>query len=107
MNAKELVSRKGGFVRQLRNYLPSPCPLAGLHRCAPPPHRSLPVVCPHKPLHTVLPQTGVHLPGRGAADSLTNTSSNEASTKATDRGVAVQWGTKYMASNTLAWMPGG
>src|SRR5215470_15096730 len=30
-----------------------------MHRCAPPPHRSLPVVCPHKPLHTVFPHTGL------------------------------------------------
>jgi len=30
-----------------------------MHRCGLPPHRSLPAVFPHKPLHGVLPQTGL------------------------------------------------
>jgi hypothetical protein len=40
-----------------------------LHRCAPPPHRSLPAVFPHKPLQMGIDPTGVsrtNRPGRGS-----------------------------------------
>jgi hypothetical protein len=50
---------------------------------------------------------GGHLSARGAADSLTITSSNHASMKAIGRGVAVQSGTTCMAFNSLIGVPGG
>jgi hypothetical protein len=49
---------------------------------------------------------GVHRSARGAADSLTITSSNHASMKAIGRGVALQFGTNCMASNNFTALLG-